>query len=477
MKKLPIMVLNVCILSAGLLFAQNDSTTLSNDKSELEEKVDDLKGKIDGLQEDYLATKPTVEKLAKIKVSGYLQAQIRVATDTSGQLNTDYTNKYDIGEFQGGKFPAATRSVFQVRRARIKTAYETALTQMVIQLDCLPFTTGAAVTSASQATDTSKKVSTKTGAFLTGGGVSIKDAYLRFTEPWLKSIAIKAGVGDRPFGYEISYSSSVRESPERSRLFQTLFPGERDLGFSIEYQPSDNLPAPARCFNFKGGMFAGNGINVEFDDLRDFIGRIGVTIPVTAANISIDGGFSAYSGAVRDRVDSLYETKDNKWVGTKGHLWKDIDRQYFGGDVELFYGDLPLFGGVCLRGELIQGTQPSTKGSNVSQKSDIIAKEPIYLRDISGFYGMAILNIDPIKCQLVGKYDVFDPNTNLEGSKVTNGADIKYSTVGGGLIYHWDENVKLMAYYDKVHNETTSVALFNKDVNDNVFTFRIQYKF
>jgi hypothetical protein len=475
MKNLPIMVLIVCVLSSGLLFAQDDSTTSSNDKSKLEEKMDDLKGKIDGLQEDYLATKPNVEKLAKIKVSGYLQAQIRVATDTSGQLNADYTNKYDIGEFQGGKLPAATRSVFQLRRARIKTAYETALTQMVVQLDCLPFTTGSGVTSTTQ--DTAKKVTSKSGTFLTGGGVSIKDAFLRFTEPWLKSVAFKAGVFDRPFGYEISYSSSVRESPERSRLFQTLFPGERDLGFSIEYLPSDNLPAPAQCFNFKGGMFAGNGINVEFDDLRDFIGRVGVTIPVTAANISIDGGFSAYAGSVRDRVDSLYETKDNKWVGSKGHLWKDIDRQYFGGDVELFYGDMPFFGGVCLRGELIQGSQPSTKGSNASQKSDIAVKEPIYLRDISGFYGMAILNIDPINCQIVGKYDVFDPNTNLEKSKVTNTADMKYSTTGVGLIYHWNENVKLMAYYDQVENEKTSVALFDKDVNDNVFTFRVQYKF
>jgi hypothetical protein len=477
MKNLPIMVLIVCILSAGLIFAQNDSITLSNDKSKLEEKIADLQGKIDGLQEDYLATKPTVEKLSKIKVSGYLQTQIRVATDTSGQLKADYTNNYDIGEFQGGKFPAATQSVFQVRRARIKTAYETALTQMVIQLDCLPFTTGTAVTSTSQATDSTKKVTTKTGAFLSGGGVSVKDAYLRFTEPWLKSIAFKAGIFDRPFGYEISYSSSTRESPERSRLFQTLFPGERDMGFSLEYIPADNLSPVAQCFNFKGGMFAGNGINVEFDDLRDFIGRIGVTIPVTAANISIDGGFSVYAGNVRDRADSLYETKDNMWVGTKGNLWKDIDRQYFGGDMELFYGDLPFFGGVCLRGEYIQGTQPSTKGSNVSQKSDAAGKESIYLRDISGFYGMVIVNVDPLKCQLVGKYDVFDPNTNLEGTKVTNGADMKYSTTGVGLIYHWSENVKLMAYYDQVENEKTSVTLFDKDVNDNVFTFRIQYKF
>ncbi len=495
MKFASIIVSLICILLMRPTFAQEDSTTSSINNTnqdtasskitKLEEKIGDLNGKIDGLQEDYLATKPTVEKLSKIKISGYLQTQIKVAMDTTGQLNSDYSNKYDIGEFQGGKFPTATKSVFQVRRVRIKTAYETALTQMVVQLDCLPFTTGTAV---STSQDTAKKIKEAKSPFFSGSGVSIKDAYLRFTEPWLKSVAIKGGIFDRPFGYEISYSSSSRESPERSRIFQTLFPGERDLGFSLEYMPSDNLPAPARSFNFKGGFFAGNGINVEFDDPKDFIGRIGVTIPVTSANLSIDGGFSAYAGKVRDRNDSLYEVKDDKWSGSKGHNYKDIDRQYFGGDVELFYGDFPIFGGICLRGEYISGKQPSTLKSNGSQKNDQLVKDPIYLRNINGFYAMAILNIDPIKFQLVGKIDDFDPNTDISGVKVINAADMKYTTYGVGLVYHWDENVKFMAYYDKVKNENTNAPLttlpdkaskeyFNKDVNDDVLTFRIQYKF
>ncbi len=457
------------------IIAQEDTNSTSNNNSVVEEKIEDLKGKIDGLEEDYLSTKPTVEKLSKIKVSGYLQTQIRIATDTTGQLNSDYTNKYDIGEFQGGKFPSATKTVFQVRRARIKTAYESSLTQMVIQLDCLPFSTGSAVTSTTQ--DTTKKVTTKNSAFFNGGGVSVKDAYLRFTEPWIKSIAIKAGIFDRPFGFEISYSSSMRESPERSRIFQTLFPGERDLGFSLEYQPSDNLPLILQCLNFKGGFFAGNGINIEFDDLRDFIGRMGFSIPLVNYNLSIDGGISGYFGKVRNRADSLYEIKNEAWSGSIGHKWKDFDRQYMGADLELFYGNIPVLGGFSLRGEYIQGKQPSLKSSNISQKTDQASKEPIYNRNFSGFYGIAVLNIDPIKCQLVGKFDSFDPNTDLAGKKVKSTADMRYSTVGTGLIYHYNENVKLMAYYDMVKNEETSVTYFDKDVNDNVFTLRIQYKF
>lgn len=475
MKNEIVSVILIMFFSVIPITAQEDTNSTSNNNSDVEEKIEDLKGKISGLEEDYLSTKPTVEKLSKIKISGYLQTQIRIAADTTGQLNSDYTNKYDIGEFQGGKFPSATKTVFQVRRARIKTAYETSLTQMVIQLDCLPFSTGSAVSSITQ--DTSKKVTSKNSAFFNGGGVSVKDAYLRFKEPWIKSIAIKAGIFDRPFGFEISYSSSMRESPERSRIFQTLFPGERDLGFSLEYQPSDNLPLILQCLNFKGGFFAGNGINIEFDDLRDFIGRLGFSIPLVSYNLSIDGGISGYFGKVRNRADSLYEIKNEAWAGSIGHKWKDLDRQYMGADLELFYGNIPVLGGVSLRGEYIQGKQPSLKSSNISQKTDQASKEPIYIRKFSGFYGIAVLNIDPIKCQLVGKYDLFDPNADLSGKKVKSTADMRYSTLGTGLIYHFNENVKLMAYYDMVKNEETSVTYFDKDVNDNVFTFRIQYKF
>jgi hypothetical protein len=369
------------------------------------------------------------------------------------------------------------KNVFQVRRARLKLAYESSLTQMVIQLDCLPFTTAAGVNSTTQDTSGKYTVKTKNGFYLGGGGVSVKDAYLKFKEPWLKSIALKAGIFDRPFGYEISYSSSTRESPERSRVFQTLFPGERDLGFSIEYKASDNLPLLAQYFNLKGGMFAGNGINIEFDDLRDFIGRFGIAIPLNDINMSIEGGLSGYVGNVKNRSDSLYEVSNNVWTGTKGHKMTDIGRKYVGGDAELFYGNIPVLGGVCLRGEILGGQQPSTSGSNMSQKSDQGSKDAVYLRNFKGYYGMIVLNVDPLKCQVVGKYDVYDPNTDLSGSNVKSTADLRYSTIGTGLVYHWDENIKLMAYYDNVKNEKMGKAPFDKDVNDDVFTFRIQYKF
>ncbi|HEX3019216.1 MAG TPA: hypothetical protein VHP36_02895 [Chitinispirillaceae bacterium] len=434
-------LLIVALMIWSSAIAQNDSVA-GNSISEAE-KITQLEDKLKGLEESYLETKGDVNKLKKIKVSGYVQAQLRVATDTSGIGK----GKYKIGKFQGGDLASDSRSVLQIRRGRIKVAYENSYSQMAVQLDCIP------------------------------KGVSIKDAYMRFSAPWLYGFGIKAGVYDRPFGFEISYSSSSRESPERSRMFQTLFPGERDMGASIEYIPNDNLPSWAQLFNLKLGRFAGNGINDEFDDIRDWIGRFGLSIPLNSINMAIDAGFSGYAGAIRSLNDTLKEMSDTLWVSRLGKKNKEIDRQYFGGDMQIYYGNIPVLGGMSLRGEVIGGQQPGRASSNESPKSSAADASMIYVRNFIGFYTMAVLNIDPLKCQLVGKYDFFDPNIEIEKTGVKSLADASFKTLGLGLVYHWDENVKIMAYFDKITNEEIGIDPYKKDINDNVFTLRIQYKF
>ena len=56
-------------------------------------------------------------------------------------------------------------------------------------------------------------------------------------------------------------------------------------------------------------------------------------------------------------------------------------------------------------------------------------------------------------------------------------ADVKYSTLGLGLVYKWDNNVKITAYYAMVQNENTLLKGYTHDTPDNVFTLRVQYKF
>ena len=100
---------------------------------------------------------------------------------------------------------------------------------------------------------------------------------------------------------------------------------------------------------------------------------------------------------------------------------------------------------------------------------------------------------------MVVKYDWYDPNTDVEGDAIgssvlnpkaysftkTGANDLKYTTLGIGWTYRWDSNLKIVAYYDMVTNETSKnladsvkkLAGLSKDLEDNVFTLRIQYKF
>src|SRR3989339_559997 len=254
----------LCVGLASFVFSQDENSGASNGEMEkLQEKVSDLNGQLKGLEESYLETMGTVAKLNKIKVSGYVQAQYRMLMDSAGIM--DATGKYaaPAGDFSGGKFSDGTRGLLHVRRGRFKIAYDNGLAQSAVQLDA------------------------------TEKGVGIKDAYLSFTDPWIKSVSLKTGLFDRPFGFEISYSSSSRESPERSRMFQTLFPGERDLGIKLEYAPEMGSLSWLRA---KVGVFNGTGISAnENDNNKDIIGRLGVSLPFYEQNMALDGGVSFYN--------------------------------------------------------------------------------------------------------------------------------------------------------------------------------------
>ena len=128
--------------------------------------IDTLASAVEKLQSD-----ATV--LNRLKISGYIQTQFQKA-DTIGSP----------AAFSGGNFSGLDNR-FMVRRGRIKFAYANELSNYVLQFD------------------------------VTEKGLGIKDAYVNFTDPWTKFFTVTGGVFDRPFGYEISESSSARDTPER----------------------------------------------------------------------------------------------------------------------------------------------------------------------------------------------------------------------------------------------------------------------
>lgn len=401
-------------------------------------KVDSLAGELD-------QTKTDISLMKKLKISGYLQGQYQVA-DSMG-----------ISSFAGGNFPVYSDKRFNVRRGRLKAAYDNGLSLFVIQIDA------------------------------TEKGMAIKDAYLKLTESWIKSFSITTGVFDRPFGYEISYSSSLRESPERSRLFQTIFPGERDLGVKISIQPPKT--SKWNILKIEGGLFSGTGgSTVDFDYQKDFIGNIGINKTTKNEKINFACRFSYYNGGYRQSNKFVYGdlgTLSNGNYGfvvdsTTSNIGHIARREYMGADAQINI-DFPL-GLTSLRGEYIKGTQPGISSTSVSPSADPTAAT--YLRNFNGAYFYLVQNILQSKHQLVVKYDYYDPNIDVSGDEIgmsgtkLSKTDIKYSTIGFGWIYRWDENVKIIAYCDLVENETSqNLNGFSKDLKDNVFTLRVQYKF
>jgi hypothetical protein len=454
----------IMLVTLATLWVLASSPGVAQQQPATKEEVEEIRGILDGLNESATEYRNYVDALRKIKISGYLQSQVRW-TDLNGAATP----------FSGGAFPANTNKLFQVRRGRLKVNYDNVLTQFVIQIDAIQT------------------------------GVTLKDAYLSLTEPWLRSFGFQMGVFDRPFGYEISLSSGVRETPERARVTQTLFPGERELGAKVFFAPQLGALSFLRA---DLGIVNGSGPTAnEYDSFKDIIARVGFQLPFEEMNAAVDVGLSGYFGKVRNNTRFLWKAGApasgiNGMVvdSSAGNTGSGVTRRYLGADVQCYY-DVPVLGGLVVRAEFMTGKQPGTSDTTRGSAGEVRATGksltsasptaqalgPVYRRNFIGWYVYAVQNIGA-KDQLVFKYDSYDPNTDVSGADFVSGsnlgaADLRYHTIGLGIVHHWDENVKFVLYYEIVRNETvttaagSSLSAYAGDVRDNVLTFRTQYRF
>jgi len=416
-----------------------------------DDKLDATKGKLDGLEESYLETKSTVDALAKIKVTGLIQARAELSRADSGGLDAGLSS---------------TTSRFKVRRGRLKVSHSGNLGDWAVQ------------------------------AQYGEKGLELQDIYGTAYDPW-GLFKLRVGAQDIPFGFEIGYSSSSMETMERSLAEQKVFKGEKDLGAVLFLAYDKGI---FQYVDFKAGIVNGsmNVVQVqENDNGKAGVGRLGFKVPLKDLNFEIDGGASYYYNVQTTRADTVIDydnqlgnhlTTGNTKVAKNPNKGADLElkKSIFGADLQAYASILP-FGGTVLRGEFYTGTNVSLDNNNPFDNS-----ANAFIRPVTGWYTTLIQNIGN-DFQLVGRYEQFDPNTKLEGdaigakvngTAIGNSNDLAYSQISVGVNYFLSGNVKLSVAYDHKVNET-SAALKNAnprkdysgEVENDLTTLQLQYKF
>lgn len=392
-------------------------------------------------------------RLDKIRLSGYIQPQFQ-ATQTRGAKN-----------FSGGDFATNSSSRFMLRRARVRFDYvhfpktgKGPSLQFVFQFDA------------------------------TERGVNVRDVWGRFFENKFQLFAFAAGLFARPFSYELNLSSADRESPERGRMSQILMKTERDLGAMATFEPRSKT-SKLKFLKVDLGVFNGPGLSstTDYDSHKDIIGRIVIKPQNISKKISLGAAASVLYGGLSQNTKYVYHTETNAGLknfvvdSSANNIGKIAPRNYYGMDAQLKIKNKVGF--TEFRAEFITGKQTASATSSETPAALFTGTESYYVRKFNGAYFYFLQHLGSTHHQLGIKYDWYDPNTEVKTDEIgkagsnQNVANIKFSTLGFGYIWHITENAKLVLWYDRIVNEKTQLAGYTTDVKDDVFTCRLQFRF
>ncbi|HEY3371081.1 MAG TPA: porin [Prolixibacteraceae bacterium] len=460
MKRLSLIAL--MLISAFTFRAQAQEATVK-------EQISEVNDKVSGLTERLATDEADLQKLTKIKVSGYIQAQYQNFENPSIQPN----------------------NYFSIRRARVKFTYEAADgVKFVLTPDFAP------------------------------GNLSLKDAYVVLNDRWTKSFSLWAGKFNRP-NYEVEYSSSQREVAERSKVISILYPGERAIGAKLEFNPV-NIPFHLQfaLLNGTDGLTIANSAganlntveNKDYDNYKDIMVRATYNLQLGSFG-GLDFGAHGYFGSLKSNalqtLSSDYTTVENVKVGDA------VKRNWVGGEFQLF---ADLLGGMSFKGEYIAGKNASIGYSPIAAVGTTAAVPGVanFQNNFAGYYLYFIKNLGK-KNQFAFRYDYYDPNTDVKGkdvtikqftspdlttlkSKVSGKSDLATTTFSLALHHYFDDNLRISLNYDIVQNEKVGVdgagignltedytkadgtkvpkgLDYSKVVNNNLLTLRIQAKF
>ncbi len=390
-----------------LLFTASLVPVLAQSPDSLLERLETADGRLNALDERVTLNETDLGKLTKIKVSGYVQAQFE-------SYEKDLVKTNDAA------------NTFYIRRARVKFTYEmTDGVRFVLQPD---FSTG---------------------------NLSLKDAYAVAYLPKLKSLTLWAGQFNR-LNYEVEYSSGQRELLERSRVIRTIYPGEREVGAKLEFNPV-KIPLKLQLALLNGN-FSSNQ-QKDADTKKDIMARGVYSFRLPSAGIGIDVGAHGYYGGLRAKNPYILDYQNNL-DSTAANTGSYMDKRWGGAEAQVYFD---LLGGMALKGEYISGRNAFAGDSK---------SNPNKTKQFSGYYAYLIKNIGT-RNQFVARYDQFDPNTKLSGEAAGN--DISYKTLALAWQYYLNDNLRFSVQYEMPKNETN--AKNPADKKDNVFSVRMQAKF
>ena len=392
------------------------------------------------------------KKYDNLKFGGYIQPQFQVAEQKGAK------------SFNGGDFPVNVNNRFMLRRGRIRIDYihfaenKGPSIQFVFQFDG------------------------------SERGVFARDFWGRVMENKYQLFSFTMGLFARPFSYELNLSSGDRESPERGRMSQLLMKTERDLGAMLSFEPRKKT-ARIKYLKVDVGIFNGPGLNApaDFDSHKDFISRIALKPYPVSKKITFSMAGSYFNGGFLQNTKYVFQVKNinNEKIfledSVSSNQGKIAPRKYYGADAQIKFKH--PWGITELRGEFITGKQTATENNTETPAALLNNMEGYYIRKFNGAYFYLLQNIINTHHQFVIKYDWYDPNTGVRGHQIgragenINAANIKYTTLGVGYIYYATENLKLVLWYDLVSNEKTQITGFTRDIKDDVFTCRLQFKF
>lgn len=312
----------------------------------VEEKVDLVKEAIDEPEGAIQTTISDVKKLKQIKLSGYFQ----------GRYTYDY-NPANINT-----------NGFNTRRARLK-------------VEAKP----------------SEKSSATVQVDFGGTAVTTKDAYMQYFlkgDPTIGA-TVTAGQFQTPFGYQLTRSSSVRETPEFADVVTALL-GPIEYNRGVKYSSATDS-----SLTYEAGLFNSAGANLnETSNSKIAAGRIRY-----ALTPNLDAGISGLFG--KESVGGV-----------------DNDKTRYGADAELYLT------GMNLKAEYISGRD---KG---------IQKW--------GYWAQVVRNVTKSDAGVV-MYDVFNDGSGTSTAQTANW--------NVGWIHYLDSATKVKFFYKMPDNNKFNQAI------------------